>query len=143
MQLLVDSLRPLTKLQEADINNLEQSSHEAEEALSQQMEALQQSLAETLVNGTCVPEGSSGNMENYMGRMANAMGKLVGHEGFFREVICTSSYSSDVCFELHGNRASFPVSVVKVLQHQVDSGGIQKPCFRNIPPPDVIYPECL
>lgn len=85
LKLLVDSLRPLTKLQEADINNLEQSSHEAEEALSQQMEALQQSLAETLVNGTCVPEGSSGNMGNYMGRMANAMGKLVGHEGFFRE----------------------------------------------------------
>ncbi|PHT66017.1 hypothetical protein T459_30442 [Capsicum annuum] len=40
------------------------------------MEQLQQSLAETLANGSPATEGSSGDIDNYMGQMAMTMGKL-------------------------------------------------------------------
>nr|KJB46209.1 hypothetical protein B456_007G352600 [Gossypium raimondii] len=64
---------------------LKQSSQQAEDALSQGMEALQQSLAETLANGSPAPSGPSGNVANYMGQMAMAMGKLGTLEGFLRQ----------------------------------------------------------
>jgi transcription factor TGA len=67
------------------LTNLQQSSQQAEDALSQGMEALQQSLAETLA-GSLGPAGSSGNVANYMGQMAMAMGKLVTLENFLRQV---------------------------------------------------------
>jgi transcription factor TGA len=67
------------------LNNLQQSSQQAEDALSQGMEALQQSLAETLA-GSLGPSGSSGNVANYMGQMAMAMGKLGTLENFLRQV---------------------------------------------------------
>jgi len=63
---------------------LKQSSHQAEDALSQGMEALQQSLAETLA-GSLGPSGSAGNVANYMGQMAMAMGKLGTIENFLRQ----------------------------------------------------------
>jgi len=61
------------------------SSQQAEDALSQGMEQLQQSLAETLA-GSLGPSGSSGNVANYMGQMAMAMGKLGTLENFLRQV---------------------------------------------------------
>jgi len=67
------------------ICNLQQSSQQAEDALSQGMEQLQQSLAETLA-GSLGPSGSSGNVANYMGQMAMAMGKLGTLENFLRQV---------------------------------------------------------
>lgn len=67
------------------LTNLQQSSQQAEDALSQGMEALQQSLAETLA-GSLGPAGSSGNVANYMGQMAMAMGKLGTLENFLRQV---------------------------------------------------------
>ncbi|XP_075103278.1 TGACG-sequence-specific DNA-binding protein TGA-2.1-like [Nicotiana tabacum] len=85
LKLLVNQLEPLTEQQLAGIYNLQQSSHQAEDALSQGMEALQQSLAETLANGSPAPEGSSGDVANYMGQMAMAMGKLGTLEGFLRQ----------------------------------------------------------
>jgi hypothetical protein len=66
------------------LTNLQQSSQQAEDALSQGMEALQQSLAETLA-GSLGPSGSSGNVANYMGQMAMAMGKLGTLENFLRQ----------------------------------------------------------
>ena len=86
MQLLVNQLEPLTEQQLVGIYSLQQTSQQAEEALSQGMEALQQSLAETLANSTPCPSGSSGNVANYMGQMAMAMGKLGTLEGFLRQV---------------------------------------------------------
>ncbi|GFP80808.1 tgacg-sequence-specific DNA-binding protein tga-2.1 [Phtheirospermum japonicum] len=71
-----DLLKPLTEQQLSGIYNLRESSHQAEDALSQGMDALQQSLAETLANGSSGPVGPSGNVANYMGQMAMAMGKL-------------------------------------------------------------------
>lgn len=108
MQLLVNHLEPLTEQQLAGIYNLEQSSHQAEDALSQGLDALQQSLAETLANGSSVPESCSGNVANYMGQMAMAMGKLGTLEGFVRQVFkCISSYSSvipyTICSLIHSS----------------------------------------
>jgi transcription factor TGA len=69
--------------------NLQQQSQQAEDALSQGMEALQQSLADTLSTGSIstVP-----NMANYMGQMAIAMGKLGALETFVRQVKQSSNY---------------------------------------------------
>ncbi|GER43550.1 BZIP transcription factor [Striga asiatica] len=85
LKLLINHLEPLTEQQLLAINNLQQTSQQAEDALSQGMEALQQSLAETLA-GTLNPSGSSGNVANYMGQMAMAMGKLGTLDGFIRQV---------------------------------------------------------
>jgi len=85
LKLLVNQLEPLTEQQLVGIYNLQQSSQQAEDALSQGMEALQQSLADTLANGSPSPAGSSGNVANYMGQMAMAMGKLGTLEGFLRQ----------------------------------------------------------
>ncbi|XP_031277000.1 transcription factor HBP-1b(c38)-like isoform X1 [Pistacia vera] len=85
LKLLVNQLEPLTEQQLVAIYSLQQSSQQAEDALSQGMDALQQSLAETLANGSPSPSGSSGNVANYMGQMAMAMGKLGTLEGFLRQ----------------------------------------------------------
>lgn len=85
LKLLMNQLEPLTEQQLVGICNLQQSSQQAEDALSQGMEALQQSLAETLASGSPGPSGSSGNVANYMGQMAMAMGKLGTLEGFLRQ----------------------------------------------------------
>ncbi|KAL4388545.1 hypothetical protein GQ457_09G026160 [Hibiscus cannabinus] len=62
--LLISQLEPLTEQQLVGIDNLQQSSQPAEDALSQGMEALQQSLAETLLTGSLGSSGSSGNVAN-------------------------------------------------------------------------------
>ncbi|XP_078438552.1 transcription factor TGA2.3-like [Wolffia australiana] len=85
LKLLVRHLEPLTEQQMAGICNLQQSSLQAEDALSQGMDALQQSLAETLASGSLGAAGSSGNVANYMGQMAMAMGKLGTLENFLRQ----------------------------------------------------------
>lgn len=87
LQLLASQLEPLTEQQLEGICNLQQSSLQAEDALSQGMEALQQSLAETLASGSLGPAGLSGNVANYMGQMAMAMGKLGTLESFLRQVL--------------------------------------------------------
>ncbi|KAM3333194.1 hypothetical protein ACQJBY_028359 [Aegilops geniculata] len=85
LKLLAGQLEPLTEQQLTGICNLQQSSQQAEDALSQGMEALQQSLAETLASGSLGPAGSSGNVASYMGQMAMAMGKLGTLENFLRQ----------------------------------------------------------
>ncbi|KAK7267160.1 hypothetical protein RIF29_19824 [Crotalaria pallida] len=85
LKLLANQLEPLSEQQLMGIYSLQQSSQEAEDALSQGMDALQQSLAETLANGAPSPSGSSGNVANYMGQMAMAMGKLGTLEGFLHQ----------------------------------------------------------
>ncbi|XP_010905949.1 transcription factor TGA4 isoform X2 [Elaeis guineensis] len=72
LKVLSPQLDPLTEQQVVAVCNLQQSSQQAEDALSQGMDKLQQTLAETL---TSDPLGASG-VANYMGQMANAMGKL-------------------------------------------------------------------
>ncbi|KAF6137268.1 hypothetical protein GIB67_036305 [Kingdonia uniflora] len=84
LKILGNHLEPLTDQQLLGICNLQQSSQQAEDALSQGMEALQQSLAETLASGSCGSSGS-GNIADYMGQMALAMGKLGTLENFLHQ----------------------------------------------------------
>jgi transcription factor TGA len=90
VQVLASHLEPLTDQQLMDICNLQQSSQQAEDALSQGMEALQQTLGDTLVSAAAtVVSGGGGadNVTNYMGQMAIAMAKLTTLENFLRQVI--------------------------------------------------------
>jgi transcription factor TGA len=68
------------------ICNLQQSSQQAEDALTQGMEALQQSLSDTLALASLGPSAGGDNVANYMGHMAIAMGKLSALENFLRQV---------------------------------------------------------
>ncbi|XP_009799343.1 transcription factor TGA2.3-like isoform X2 [Nicotiana sylvestris] len=81
LKILGNHLEPLTEQQLMGICNLQQSSQQAEDALSQGMEALQQSLVDTLSSTSLGPTGS-GNVADYMGQMAIAMGKLATLENF-------------------------------------------------------------
>lgn len=62
---------------------LQQSTQEAEEALSQGLEALNQSLSDIITSDSL---SYPPNMTNYMGQMAIAMNKLSTLEGFVRQV---------------------------------------------------------
>ncbi|KAF3331506.1 transcription factor TGA2-like protein [Carex littledalei] len=84
LKVLVSQLEPLTDQQLMGICNLQQSSQQAEDALSQGMEALQQSLSDTLAS-SLGPSASCDNVANYMGHMAIAMGKLGTLENFLRQ----------------------------------------------------------
>ncbi|KAH7283474.1 hypothetical protein KP509_34G009100 [Ceratopteris richardii] len=81
LKILSPQLEPLTEQQLLSVCNLQQSSQQAEDALSQGMEALQQNLADTLAGSSL---GNS-NVANYMGQMAMAMGKLGTLENFVRQ----------------------------------------------------------
>ena len=83
LQVLIPQIEPLTEQQLVGICNLQQSSQAAEDALSQGLEALQQSLADTLSAGSL---GAASNVANYMGQMAMAMGKLGTLESFVKQV---------------------------------------------------------
>ncbi|XP_059649462.1 transcription factor TGA2.3-like [Cornus florida] len=84
LKILGNHLEPLTDQQLVGICNLQQSSQQAEDALSQGMEALQQSLIDTLSSNSLGPTGS-GNVADYMGQMAIAMGKLATLETFLHQ----------------------------------------------------------
>lgn len=83
------------------ICNLQQSSQQAEDALSQGMEALQQSLLDTLAAAAPKQSSSTDNVANYMNQMAVAMGKLGTLENFLRQVA--------------ENRQNFPIFLVLYL----------------------------
>ncbi|XP_039047056.1 transcription factor TGA2.3-like [Hibiscus syriacus] len=84
LKILGNHVEPLTDQQLMGICNLQQSSQQAEDALSQGMEALQQSLVDTL-SSTCLGPTAPGNVADYMGQMAIAMGKLVTLENFLHQ----------------------------------------------------------
>jgi transcription factor TGA len=83
IQIVRNHLEPLSDQQLMGIYNLQHSSQQAEDALSQGMEALQQSLSETLSSTST----GSGNVAEYMGQMALAMAKLATLETFIHQVI--------------------------------------------------------
>jgi transcription factor TGA len=91
LQTLLPQLDPLTEQQLVAICNLQQSSQQAEEALSQGLEQLHQSLADTMAGGSLIDDP---NM-SFMGQMALGLGKLSNLEGFVIQVrnifICTPS----------------------------------------------------
>ncbi|PKA65400.1 TGACG-sequence-specific DNA-binding protein TGA-2.1 [Apostasia shenzhenica] len=83
LKVVMPHLDPLTEPQLVGMCNLQQSSQQAEDALSQGLEQLQQSLANSVANGF-VSEGCD-HVGNYMGHMAMALGKLANLEGFVRQ----------------------------------------------------------
>ncbi|XP_068636871.1 bZIP transcription factor TGA10-like [Aristolochia californica] len=82
IKILLNHIEPLTEQQILGICGLQQSTQEAEEALSQGLDALYQSLSDTVSSDalSCLS-----NMANYMGQMAIAMNKLSTLEGFVRQ----------------------------------------------------------
>ncbi|EEF38522.1 DNA binding protein, putative [Ricinus communis] len=76
LRMLMTQLDPLTEQQFMGIYSLQQSSQQAEEALSQGLEQLQQSLVDTIASGPVV---------DGMQQMAVALGKLANLEGFVRQ----------------------------------------------------------
>ncbi|KAF9625546.1 hypothetical protein IFM89_024319, partial [Coptis chinensis] len=84
LKILGNHFEPLTDQQLLGICNLQQSSQQAEDALSQGMEVLQQSLADSLSSGSLGPSASE-NVADYMGQMALAMGKLATLECFLHQ----------------------------------------------------------
>ncbi|XP_077215052.1 bZIP transcription factor TGA10-like isoform X2 [Tasmannia lanceolata] len=82
IKILLAHIEPLTEQQILGICSLQQSTQEAEEALSQGLEALHQSLSDTIASDAL---SCPSNMANYMGQMANAMSKLTTLEGFVRQ----------------------------------------------------------
>ncbi|KAG5043390.1 hypothetical protein AAZX31_03G124500 [Glycine max] len=82
IKIIVSQIEPLTEQQILGICGLQQSTQEAEEALSQGLEALNQSLSDTITSDSL---SYPPNMANYMGQMAVAMNKLSTLEGFVRQ----------------------------------------------------------
>ncbi|KAJ8900077.1 hypothetical protein K2173_024193 [Erythroxylum novogranatense] len=79
IKIIMNEVEPLTEQQILGIYGLQQSTQEAEEALSQRREALHQSLSDTIASDSL---SYPPNMANYMGQMAVAMNKLSTLEGF-------------------------------------------------------------
>ncbi|XP_022933538.1 TGACG-sequence-specific DNA-binding protein TGA-2.1-like [Cucurbita moschata] len=79
------SLPELSPLNIADAKFLHKNTQHLNIWVIKGMDASQQSLAETLASGTPATSGSSGNVVNYMGQMAMAMGKLGTLDGFLRQ----------------------------------------------------------
>lgn len=82
LQTLLPQLDPLTEQQVVGICNLQQSSQQAEEALSQGLEQLYQSLASTMAGGSVTEDANI----SFMGQMALALSKLSNLEGFVIQV---------------------------------------------------------
>ncbi|CAK9179517.1 unnamed protein product [Ilex paraguariensis] len=74
--MLITQLDPLTEQQIVGIYGLQHSSQQAEEALSQGLDQLQQSLIDTM---------ASGSVNDGMHHMVVALGKLASLEGFVHQ----------------------------------------------------------
>ncbi|PKA59459.1 Transcription factor TGA4 [Apostasia shenzhenica] len=81
LKILSPQLDPLTEQQLMAVYSLQQSSQQAEDALFQGLDKLQQTLAETIAADPLGPSG----LANYMGQMGQAMGKLEGLVGFVNQ----------------------------------------------------------
>ncbi|XP_062199990.1 transcription factor TGA2-like [Phragmites australis] len=82
IKMLLSHVEPLTEQQIVGVYGLQQSALETEEALSQGLDALYQSLSDTVVSDAL---SCPSNVANYMGQMAAAMNKLSTLEGFVRQ----------------------------------------------------------
>ncbi|KAJ8448164.1 hypothetical protein Cgig2_031888 [Carnegiea gigantea] len=82
IKIILQQIEPLSEQQLIEICGLQQSAQGTEEALSQGLEALNQSLSDVIVSDSL---SSPSNMANYMGQMALAMNKLSTVENFVRQ----------------------------------------------------------
>ncbi|CAN4118414.1 unnamed protein product [Withania somnifera] len=84
IKIILSQIEPLTEQQFVGICGLQQSTQEAEEALSQGLESLNQSVSDTIASDALLANCPQ-NMANYMGQMAVAINKLSTLEGFVRQ----------------------------------------------------------
>lgn len=82
IKIILSQIEPLTEQQVLAICGVQQSTHEAEEALSQGLESLTNSLSETIASDSLTLPP---NMNTYMAQMAVAINKLSTLEGFVRQ----------------------------------------------------------
>ncbi|KAL8142911.1 hypothetical protein V2J09_015943 [Rumex salicifolius] len=82
IKIVMHQIEQLTEQQLLGICQLQQSTHEAEEGLSQGLDSLNQSISDTIASDALSWPPS---MPNYMGQMAAAMNKLSALEGFLRQ----------------------------------------------------------
>jgi transcription factor TGA len=82
LKIVIPQVEPFTEEQLLGIRTLQQSLQQAEDAISQAMEVLQQSLADTIAASLL---DSSPNVADYMGQMAMALGKLGTLESFVQQ----------------------------------------------------------
>ena len=105
--MLIPQLDPLTEQQLAWICSLQESSQQAEEALSQGLEQLQQSLTEIIAAGSLADDASAGDC---MAQMALALSKLSDLRGFVHQVgpqLCNLSWPpSGLLKSQHASRSS-------------------------------------
>ncbi|GJN06978.1 hypothetical protein PR202_ga24762 [Eleusine coracana subsp. coracana] len=94
LKTLLPQLDPLTEQQVVGIYNLQQLSQQAEEALSQGLEQLHQSLASTMAGGSVTEDPNT----SFMGQMALALSKLSNLEGF---VIQADNLRQQTLHQLH------------------------------------------
>jgi hypothetical protein len=97
-QMLLSHVEPLTEQQIVAVYGLQQSALETEEALSQGLEALYQSLSDTVVSDAL---SCPSNVAIYMGQMAAAMSKLSTLKGFVRQVSKPTKPDAVVVANLH------------------------------------------
>jgi len=87
----LQQIEPLSEQQLIEICGLQQSAQGTEEALSQGLEALNQSLSDVIISDSL---SCPSNMANYMGQMALAMNKLSTMENFVRQVCSIAQLGS-------------------------------------------------
>lgn len=94
MKVIVNQIEPLTEQQIVGICGLQQSTQEAEEALSQGLEALNQSLSDSIVSDSLSPASAPlpPHLSNFMSHMSLALNKLSALEGFVLQVPSNSSF---------------------------------------------------
>lgn len=82
IKVVLSQIEPLTEQQILVVCSLQQSTQEAEEALTQGLEALYQSLSDTIASDAL---SCPSNMADYMTQMVTAMNKISTLEGFVRQ----------------------------------------------------------
>ncbi|KAG7549797.1 Transcription factor TGA like domain [Arabidopsis thaliana x Arabidopsis arenosa] len=84
IKVIVNQIEPLTEQQIVGICGLQQSTQGAEEALSQGLEALNQSLSDSIVSDSLPPASAPlpPHLSNFMSHMSLALNKLSALEGF-------------------------------------------------------------
>ncbi|KAL8036881.1 hypothetical protein ABFX02_11G005300 [Erythranthe guttata] len=85
IKIIMREIEPMTEGQMMGIYGVQQSTQEAEEALSHGLDALNQSLSETLISDSLLLNCFPQNINNYMSHMALAINKLSTLEGFVRQ----------------------------------------------------------
>lgn len=111
--MLAIQLDPLTEQQVVGIYSLQQSSQQAEEALTQGLEQLHQSLVDTI---------ASGSVNDGVHHMAVALGKLTNLEGFVRQV-------HKQCYIPKTKTIS--LIFIHILKRHVDIFNFKKCCYQR------------